>query len=182
MSSNFDGIFIKYSKSFYNKKQPMKNNLFIGYGNPNRGDDGAAYHLLIILLDEFKKTDFDLFSTDPFPLDDKIDVLYNFQLLPEFAEVISQYKQVVFIDSHTKEIEENINFHSLEPKYQYSPFTHHFTPSSCLAVTESLTGKSPKAWLLSIRGFDFRFNSKLSKRTEEYVFQALDIIRRKFIK
>ena len=86
----------------------MKNNLFIGYGNPNRGDDGAAFHLLLILLDEFKKTDVDLSSTDPNPLDGKNDVLYNFQLLPEFAELISQYKQVVFIDSHTKEIEENI--------------------------------------------------------------------------
>lgn len=159
----------------------MKLNLFIGYGNPNRGDDGAAFHLLIALLNDFGKVDVDLFSSDPISLDVSTDVFYNFQLLPEFAELIAQYQQVVFIDSHTGEIKENINFHSIEPEYQYSPFTHHFTPSSCLAVTESLTGRHPEAWLLSIRGFNFGFTTELSKQTHEYMIQALDIIHDKFI-
>jgi Ni,Fe-hydrogenase maturation factor len=159
----------------------MKRILFIGYGNLNRGDDGAAFHLLIALLNDFGKVDVDLFSSDPISLDASTDIFYNFQLLPEFAELISQYQKVIFIDSHIKGIEENIKFLSIEPEYQFSPFTHHFTPSACLAVTESLTGRHPEAWLLSIRGFDFGFKNELSKRTHEFVFQALDIIRDKFI-
>jgi len=108
------------------------------------------------------------------------DILFNFQLLPEFAETIAQYQQVVFIDSHTADIEGNINFKAIEPYYQYFPFTHHFSPSSCLAVTQSLTGKHPKAWLLSIHGFQFGFNRELSDQTRDLVNQALDIIRSEF--
>ena len=160
----------------------MKNNLFIGYGNPDRGDDGAAYHLLISLLNVFRKNDADLFSLDTTSLDATTDILFNFQLLPEFSETIAQYQQVVFIDSHTGDIEENINFKSIEPNYQYSPFTHHFSPPSCLAVVKSLTGKQPKAWLLSIRGFQFGFNRELSDQTRDLVNQALDIIHSEFFK
>jgi hydrogenase maturation protease len=158
----------------------MKNNLFIGYGNPDRGDDGAAYHLLIALLNDFGKNNVDLFSSDTISLDVNTDIMFNFQLLPEFSETIAQYQKVVFIDSHTGDIKENINFESIEPKYQYSPFTHHFTPSSCLAIVQSLTGKHLKAWLLSIRGFQFGFNRELSDQTREFVNQALDIIRSEF--
>ena len=158
----------------------MKNNLFIGYGNPDRGDDGAAYHLFIALLNDFGKKDVDLFSSDTISLDANTDIMFNFQLLPEFSEMIAQYQQVVFIDSHTGDIEDNINYKSIEPYYQYSPFTHHFSPSSCLAVAQSLTGRHPKAWLLSIRGFQFGFNRELSDQTRKFVNQALDIIRSEF--
>jgi len=160
----------------------MKNNLFIGYGNPDRGDDGASYHLFIALLNDFGKKDVDLFSSDTTSLNANTDILFNFQLLPEFSEMIGQYQQVVFIDSHTGDIKENISFKSIEPKYHYSPFTHHFSPSSCLAVTQSLTGRYPKAWLLSIRGFQFGFNRELSDQTRQFVNQSLDIIRDEFFK
>ncbi len=158
----------------------MKNNLFIGYGNPDRGDDGVAYHLFMDLLNDFGKKDVDLFSSDTISLDENTDIMFNFQLLPEFSEMIAKYQQVVFIDSHTGDIEGNISFESIEPSYQYSPFTHHFSPSSCLAVAQSLTGKHPRAWLLTIRGFQFGFNRELSDRTREFADQALNIIRSEF--
>ena len=158
----------------------MKNNLFIGYGNPDRGDDGASYHLFSALLNDFGIKDVDLFSSDITSINANIDILFNFQLLPEFSEIVTNYQQVVFIDAHTGEIEENIIFKIIEPNYQYSPFTHHFSPSSCLAVTQSLTGKHPKAWLLSIRGFNFGFNRELSDQTQEFVKQALEIIHNEF--
>ena len=158
----------------------MKNNLFIGYGNPDRGDDGVAYHLFTTLINDFGKKDVDLYSLDTTSLDANNDIMFNFQLVPEFTETIAQYQQVVFIDSHTGDIEGSINFESIEPNYQYSPFTHHFSPSSCLAVTQSLTGRLPKAWLLPIRGFQFGFSRELSDRTRELVDQALVIIRSEF--
>ena len=136
--------------------------------------------LFIALLDDSGKKDVDLFSSDTTSLNANIDIMFNFQLLPEFSETIAQYQQVVFIDSHTGDLEENISFRSIVPNYQYSPFTHHFTPSSCLEVVRSLNGNHPKAWLLSIRGFQFGFNRKLSDRTRELVNQALDIIRSEF--
>jgi len=129
---------------------------------------------------DFGKKDEDLFSSDTTSLNTNTDIIFNFQLLPEFSEMIAQYQQVVFIDSHTGDIKGNISYESIEPCYQYSPFTHHFSPSSCLAVAQSLTGKHPRAWLLSIRGFQFGFNRELSDQTREFVNQALDIIRSEF--
>jgi len=158
----------------------MKNNLFIGYGNPDRGDDGAAYHLFKVLLNNSGKKDADLFSSDTISFDENTDIMFNFQLLPEFSERIAQYKKVLFIDTHTGTIEEDISFQSINPNYQHSPFTHHFSPSSCLAVVQSLTGKHPKAWLLSIRGFQFGFSRELSEQTREFINQAFDIIRGEF--
>ena len=158
----------------------MKNNLFIGYGNPDRGDDGAAYHLLIALLNEFRKKVEDLFSSDITSLDANTDILFNFQLLPEFSEMISQYQQVAFIDAHTCETDKDICYELIEPNYKYSPFTHHFSPSSCLAVTQSLTGKHPTAWLLSIRGYQFGFNCILSNKTQDLVNQSLKLIHGEF--
>ena len=158
----------------------MKNNLFIGYGNPDRGDDGAAYHLFIALLNNAGKKDVDLFSSDTISLNANTDIMFNFQLLPEHSEMVAQYKKVVFIDAHTGAIEDNVSFQSIKPNYQYSPFTHHFSPSSCLAVAQSLTGKHPKAWLLSIRGFQFGFNRELSSQTREFINQALEIIQDEF--
>ena len=158
----------------------MKNNLFIGYGNPDRGDDGAAYHLFIALLNNAGKKDVDLFSSDTISFDENTDIMFNFQLLPEYSEMVAQYSKVVFIDAHTGAIEDNVSFQSIKPNYQYSPFTHHFSPSSCLAVAQSLTGKHPKAWLLSIRGFQFGFNRELSSQTREFINQALEIIQGEF--
>ena len=168
------------SCEFIGEMPMMKKNLFIGYGNPDRGDDGAAYHLFIALLNDLGKKDVDLFSSDLNSLDTNTDIMFNFQLLPEISEMIAKYQQVVFIDSHTGDIKENICYKPIEPCYQYSPFTHHFSPSSCLAVVQTLTGKHPKAWLLSIRGFQFGFNRELSVRTRELVNQSLDIIHSEF--
>jgi hypothetical protein len=96
--------------------------------------------------------------------------------------LISLYKQVVFIDSHTEEIIEKINYQTIEPEYKNSPFTHHFSPSSCLALTLALKEKCPKAWLLSIRGYNFGFTTKLSEPTQKLVVQAKEIIYREFLK
>ena len=83
----------------------QKNKLLLfGYGNPDRGDDGAAFHIFMALLEAAGKTGEDIFSADVISLYESIDLIFNFQLLPEYSEIIAKYAKVVFIDAHTSEI------------------------------------------------------------------------------
>lgn len=159
-----------------------KKTLFLGYGNPDRGDDGAAWHILNQLFNDMDKPDTDLFTSDLVPLNDGVDVWFNLQLLPEFTETISEYEKVVFIDAHTGEIREDLSFQKLAPAFINSPFTHHMTPSSLLSIAESITGRYPESWMLSVRGFEFEFDCSLSPRTKELCAQAITLLKDNFLK
>lgn len=159
----------------------MKNTLLVGYGNPDRGDDGVAWHLLNLVLKAASCKEDDLFSSDIIHAQPGLDIWFNFQLLPEMAETIAGYERVIFIDAHTGDIKDNISLVPVEPHYQNSPLTHHFTPPSCLALAQSLTGKYPEAWLLSVRGYQFAFNRNLSAQTQSLVEEAFEMIKKDFL-
>ncbi len=158
----------------------MKNTLLIGYGNPDRGDDGVAWHLLNLILKENGCKEDDLFSSDIIHVRDGLDIWFNFQLLPEMAETVAGYERVVFIDAHTGEVKEEISLVPVKPEFQNSPLTHHFTPSSCLALAQSLTGKYPEAWLLSVRGYEFAFSRELTAQTRALVEKAFRLLEKEF--
>ena len=159
----------------------MESKLFIGYGNPDRGDDGVAWHLLNMVLAYTGFPQDDLFSSDIIHAAPGLDLWFNFQLLPEMAETIADYDQVIFIDAHTGEINEDISFKPIQPEFQNSPFTHHFTPASCLALAESIKGRYPQSHLLSVRGHQFAFNRELSKETLALVEKAFEILRKDYL-
>jgi len=160
----------------------MKKILLLGYGNPDRGDDGVAWHVLKTLFSERGKNSIDLFDLEVNPLTENIDVWFNFQLLPEIADLIVKYDQAVFLDAHTGEIKNDLNFVKLIPAYQNAPFTHHMTPASLLAVAESIHGEYPESWLLSVRGYSFEFEQQLTAKTLALSDEAIDLIHRNFIK
>lgn len=161
----------------------MKNLIIVGYGNPDRGDDGVSWHMLRELLDEHKpELDVDdILSGDVTSLKKGIDIWFNLQLLPEISELLTDYEKAVFIDAHTAEIEADVNLEKIEPVYLNSPFTHHVTPSTCLSLAESINGRYPESWLLSIRGFEFQFERELTARTRELVKKARKLLDEKFL-
>jgi hydrogenase maturation protease len=146
--------------------------LVFGYGNPYRQDDGVAWHVLVTLAkrlghqvpaaieDEFKL------------VDGAPDLRYDLQLTPEIAEAVAGYERVCFVDAHTGNIPEDIRVIEVEREFQKSPFTHHLTPSTCLAMAQTLYGCSPEAILVSIRGYEFGFVQSLSERTRQLAEQA----------
>ena len=159
----------------------MKRTILLGYGNPDRGDDGVAWHFLHCLLRKYHKENLDLLDFEVFPLTNSVDIWFNLQLLPETSETIANYDQAIFIDAHTGEIRQDINLQIIEPKYLNSPFTHHITASTVLSLAKSIAGKYPEAWLLSIRGFEFEFDRILSKRTNQLITQALRLFEKEFL-
>ena len=153
----------------------MKELLLIGYGNPDREDDGVAWHILQELTMRLGLNAPQSYE-DEFPESALIDFAFYLQLTPEMAEDISAYPYVCFIDAHTGNIPEPVRLIDVESEFQRSPFTHHLTPQSLLSMCETIYGKKPEAALLSVLGHRFLFSRQLSEETAELVPQAVKLI------
>jgi hydrogenase maturation protease len=154
----------------------MKSSLLIGYGNPDREDDGLAWHVLSKLAGRFGQPislDFELEFVDN---QQSPDFHFLLQLMPEIADLIKNYQRVCFVDAHTGNIPEYLQIKPLIGEFQASPFTHHLTPASCLALCKSIYQVQPEAILVSVRGFQFGFNQSLSPQTAGLVDQAVNRI------
>jgi hydrogenase maturation protease len=154
---------------------PLKKLLLIGYGNPDREDDGVAWHILRALTEKLG-LDAPASYEDEFPVAAEIDLVFYLQLTPEMAEEISDYQYVCFIDAHTGSIPEPVRLIKVESEFQHSPFTHHLTPQSLMSMCETIYGKKPDAALLSVLGHRFLFTRQLSEKTSQLVPQAVGLI------
>jgi hydrogenase maturation protease len=153
----------------------LKKSLIIGYGNPDREDDGVAWHILRALTIKLGLPSPESYE-DEFSGSETIDFAFYLQLTPEMAEDIKDYEHVCFVDAHTGNIPEPVRLISVESEFQHSPFTHHLTPQSLLSMCETLYGRKPDAVLLSVLGHRFLFSRQLSKETTALVPQAVDLI------
>ena len=153
----------------------MKKALIIGYGNPDREDDGVAWHILRALTIKLGLTSPDSYE-DEFPESMMIDFAFYLQLTPEMAEDISEYEHVCFVDAHTGSIPDPVRLIEVESEFQRSPFTHHLTPQSLLSMCETIYGKKPDAALLSALGYRFLFTRQLSEETAALVPEAVELI------
>lgn len=139
--------------------------LFIGYGNPHRQDDGVAWHILAGLSQKLGRK-VPEFWDEPFPLgEDFPHMIFELQLNPEIAETIANYKNICFVDAHTGNIPNDIQFGEVTGAFQTNPFTHHMPAETVLALTKSIYKAEPKAFLLSVRGYSFGFTQDLSPQT-----------------
>ena len=153
----------------------MKKLLLIGYGNPDREDDGVAWHILRAITEKIGLPSPESYE-DEFPDDNRLDLVFHLQLTPEMAEDINQYAFVCFIDAHTGNIPEPVRLINVESEFQHSPFTHHLTPQSLMSMCETIYGKKPDAVLLSVLGHRFLFTRQLSEETAALVPQAVEMI------
>lgn len=153
----------------------MKKLLLLGYGNPDREDDGVAWHILRVLTLKLGLAGPDSYE-DEFPDYDQIDFAFHLQLTPEMAEDINEYPYVCFVDAHTGNIPEPVRLIKVESEFQNSPFTHHLTPQSLMSMCETLYGKKPDSALVSVLGHRFLFTRQLSEETAALVPQAVQLI------
>jgi hydrogenase maturation protease len=153
----------------------LKKLLLLGYGNPDREDDGVAWHILRALTIKLGLVPPESYE-DEFPETPQIDFAFYLQLTPEMAEDVAAYAYVCFIDAHTGNIPEPVRLIDVESEFQNSPFTHHLTPQSLISMCETIYGKKPDATLLSVLGHRFLFTRELSQQTAELVPQAVDLL------
>lgn len=153
----------------------MKQLLLLGYGNPDREDDGVAWHILRALTTRLGLSAPDSYE-DEFPEHAEIEFAFYLQLTPEMAEDVSAYDQVCFVDAHTGNIPEPVRLIDVQSEFQASPFTHHLTAQSLVSMCETIYGKKPDAALLSVLGHRFLFSRQLSEETARLVPEAVELI------
>ena len=153
----------------------MKRALLLGYGNPDREDDGAAWHILCALAMKLGVAPPSSYEEE-FPQTSNVDFAFYLQLTPEMAEEISAYDFVCFFDAHTGNIPESVRLIDVKSDFQRSPLTHHLTPQSLMSICETLYGDKPNAALISVLGHHFRFSRSLSEETAALVPQAVDLV------
>jgi hydrogenase maturation protease len=146
--------------------------LIIGYGNPDRQDDGVGWHILKNLADKLGHHIPDDPGASIEVSDPKVDLLYILQIFPELAENISVYKRVCFVDAHTSDIPEEISWVDITPEYEKSPLTHHMSPRTVLSIANTIYDKKPEAILVSVRGYHFGFMRSLSPKTAKLAHDA----------
>lgn len=153
----------------------MKKFLLLGYGNPDREDDGVAWHILRALTVRMGLPAPDSYEDD-FPENSHVDFAFYLQLTPEMAEDISVYEYVCFVDAHTGNIPEEVRLINVESDFQKSPFTHHLTAQSLISICETIYHRKPDAALLSVRGYRFLFSRTLSEPTSALVTEAVELV------
>jgi hydrogenase maturation protease len=149
--------------------------LLLGYGNPDREDDGVAWHILRELTVRLGLPTPETYE-DEFPEFPGIEFAFYLQLTPEMAEDIRAFEYVCFIDAHTGSIPEPVRLIDVESEFQASPFTHHLTPQSLISMCETLYRRKPEAVLLSVLGHHFLFSRQLSHKTARLIPQAIELI------
>ncbi|MBT9584638.1 hydrogenase maturation protease [bacterium] len=132
--------------------------LLIGYGNELRGDDGAAWELARRAALVGWKT------------------LCVVQLTPELAETVSQFDQVVFVDATHEP--GPLGWQLIKPKAGQEWPIHSGEPGRLLGLCQSLYGKSPKGWIMTLPGEDFGYRLGLSEFSQASVVEGLERLRK----
>ena len=136
--------------------------LLLGYGNVDRMDDGLAWHVLVAVAAALGHP-LTVTPDEAQPLTvGPVELLFVLQLTPELAEDLAHYQRVGFIDTHLSDDAEDTRLAHIAPSLVTSPFTHHLTPATCLALTQALYGRAPQAVVASARGELFGFARDLS--------------------
>lgn len=153
----------------------MNRFLLIGYGNPDRQDDGIAWHILQAVAVKLGLPAA-LTYEDEFPVNNQLDFTFCLQLTPEMAEELSGYEYVCFVDAHTGDIPDPVRMIEVKSEFQRSPFTHHLSAQSLLSMCETIYAKKPEARLLSVRGYQFGFTRELSTQSKALLPEALQML------
>ncbi len=174
MLSDFNDQEQQVSEKSKPQKPAGQRILLLGYGNLDRQDDGIAWHILRRVAEKLDTRLPAIPEQQLYEISSTTTIGFALHLIPEHAEWLSQYDRVLFLDAHTGSIPQDISFNVLIAQYEPSPFTHHLTPATCLALCAALYHRTPQAALLSVRGFDFNFTQSLSAAAYQLLDAAVE--------
>ncbi len=141
--------------------------LVVGVGNPGRGDDGIGPALVERL------------EADAVP---GLALESAFQLSLEHAAAVAEHATVLFVDAAVGSAVGGARPFALLPLAPGDGAvtgisTHAMAPADVLAVSRLAFGAAPDAWLLAVRGRDFREREGLSAAARRNLARALEAAR-----
>ena len=135
--------------------------LVLGYGNPGRQDDGLGPAAAA----EIGKLEWP-----------GVTACDNYQLVIEDAVEIAEHDVVWFVDAARNGAEPyGVRPLSAAPDIAFT--SHLVKPEALLAIADRYFGKSPEAYLVGIRGYEFEFLEGLTDRASGNLAQAVALIR-----
>lgn len=146
--------------------------LVIGYGNPDRADDGAAYHIVNALLRSLGRRELEEGSTGMEELGADVDVIFLTQLAPEIIELCSEYGRIIFVDAHVGDKTDELHWEELSLDHSLPILSHQLAPATLLALIDALYSRRPRGFLVSVLGRDFDFHPGLTAPTAALVEPA----------
>lgn len=139
--------------------------LVYGYGNPGRQDDGLGVALISRLEQWITESNLQ-----------HIDADTNYQLNIEDAAAIHPYDEVVFVDASMEDIHD-FDFSEVKPDNARVEFTMHaVSPAFVIDLCRKIYGKSPKARLLHIKGYEWEFEEQLSPPARDNLNKAFEFL------
>lgn len=126
----------------------------IGYGNPQRRDDGIGAYVVAELNEILKGKQ-------------GIETLAVHQLGPDLVWDLRNAKLILFIDATMSELKEGWQWTIVEPELKNLPYlSHYFDPAFLLGLLQSIYVESPEAWMISVEGRDFDIGEGLTKEAQ----------------
>lgn len=156
----------------------MARALVIGYGNIDRGDDGAAFHVVNRLRADFGQRPLagedDGWSPEP----DGDTALFAPCLLPELALDAAGCRVLVLVDAHVSAERRPVVCARVRPEFRPPAFTHQLSPSMFVWLAGTVGGGPLPAFIVSLRGHCFGMQRCLSAATAGLVDPAADSVLR----
>ncbi len=132
--------------------------IVIGYGNELRSDDGIGLKVANLI---------NLWHLS------NVQSLAVHQLTPELAANLANVNLAIFVDASINSESEDVQVESILPTISTMITGHSADPRSLLALTKSLYGYSPVAWLVTVPGVNFELGYCLSPIAEKGIGIAL---------
>jgi hydrogenase maturation protease len=131
--------------------------LVLGYGNSGRQDDGLG-PAAAAAIDRLNLPG--------------VKVEINYLLNIEDAADAAQHDVVLFIDA-LAEGPEPFEWREIFPADETAFSSHIVKPEVILGICQKCYGRSPKAWLLGIRGYQFELQEGLTERARKNLDEAI---------
>ena len=155
----------------------MTRTLVIGFGNLDRADDGAAFHIVNRLRESLGMHPLEEGDTGLGSLGEETDAVFVPQLLPEHAFEASGYDRLVLVDAHVSAELRDIVCARVDPEQKPPALGHIMPPPTFLWLARNLSGKPIEAYAVSVRGCSFEMAASLSETTAALLPDATETVR-----
>lgn len=108
--------------------------------------------------------------------DGRVRAEFRYQLGVEDALAVRDFDVVVFADA-ARTGEAPASLTPLEPDPGLTFTTHALAPAAVLALCRELYGRTPRAFLVAVRGYDWEVGEGLSEGAERNLAAGLALLR-----
>ena len=149
----------------------------IGIGNPDRGDDGLARHVIDRLRADLGVAPLGESETGLGESGMGTALIFVRQLVPELVMELGECDRLIFIDAHVPSEHREIVCARIAPEARFSSrLTHCLPPEGFVWLLAAAAGRRPESFLVSLRGECFDLVQGLSPAAAGLVDPAAGLV------